>query len=197
MNSPLPSGAHRIASSPRVVHLSSYENADLSQSRESLEAAARLFDYEPVFDHQLYFTSSPTEAEKTRRQRDAVAMLLSASQTLQQAVQDSSHRLQLLVTNQDIFSSKMNFAYGLANPELGIAVMSTFRLTRWAEELTPSQIQERVLKEAAHEIGHLVGLAHCENFRCLMSFSKDLEQVDSKLPLLCNVCSSKPGLRII
>ena len=161
----MPTGALRpSARSRRELCLSSFENADLSQSKESLEAAARFFGYEPLFEHQIYFTSSLTDAEKIRKQRDAVAIILSATQTLQQQRRaESQHGLQLLVTNQDIFASKMNFVFGLANSELGVAVMSTFRLTRWAEESTPSQIQERVLKEAAHEIGHLVGLAHGEN----------------------------------
>jgi archaemetzincin len=148
-----------------------------------------------LFDLETYFTSPTTDAERIRRQRDAVIIILSARQTLQQQIQGPKSRaLNLLVTNQDIFASKMNFVFGLANQDIGVAVMSIFRLSRWIEDLTPSQIQERVLKEGAHETGHLLGLSHCEKAKCLMCFSENLEQVDKKLPLLCRNCLKKIGL---
>ena len=178
------------------LHISPFETSDLSQIGESLEAAAKFFGFEPVLENHRYFTATVTGAEKKRNQRDAASIILSAKESLaQQSEPRQSKNLHLLVSNQDLFALRMNFVFGLANSELGIAVMSTYRLTKWTEDLTPSQIQERVLKEASHEIGHLIGLAHCKKNSCMMSFSENLEQVDLKLPLLCGDCSRKIGLK--
>jgi archaemetzincin len=97
----------------------------------------------------------------------------------------------LIVTKQDIFASRFNFVFGLANRDLGVGLISTARLAEWYDGLSASQMRERVLKEAAHEIGHLRGLAHCGNETCLMAFSETLEEVDRKLPILCQNCRKR------
>jgi len=179
---------------PREFGISPYENADLSQSRESLGAAAAFFGFETRFEIQLYFTSPESVTEIRRGQKDAFKIILCAKETLTQQ-SSKQKRLRLIVSNHDLFANGMNFVFGLADADLGIGVVSTYRLTRWVEDLTPSKIQERIFKESAHEIGHLVGLQHCQNESCMMSFSENIAQVDSKLPLLCKDCSRRVGQR--
>jgi archaemetzincin len=49
----------------------------------------------------------------------------------------------------------------------------------------------RIAKDAAHELGHAVGIEHCLYFRCLMNGSNSLAESD-RMPLaLCPVCLAK------
>lgn len=41
-------------------------------------------------------------------------------------------------------------------------------------------LRERLLKEAVHELGHTLGLPHCEDYQCVMSASHAIELVDLK-----------------
>ena len=147
------------------------------RSQERALNCCKIFRLRTIFraSDLLHFIAHRSRKNKEAKGRSC-NHTFSETDSAAQTRAESQHGLQLLVTNQDIFASRMNFVFGLANSELGVAVMSTFRLTRWDEDLTPSHIQERILKEAAHEIGHLVGLAHCENHRCLMSFSEILSR---------------------
>jgi Predicted Zn-dependent proteases len=87
----------------------------------------------------------------------------------------------------DGYVEGLNFVFGLATPEISIATIYTSRL----ETGDSSVYRLRVLKEAMHEVGHLLGLGHCPNRRCVMSFSNSVLEVDSKEPWFCPVCVSK------
>lgn len=49
---------------------------------------------------------------------------------------------------------------------------------------------ELLAKEVLHEIGHLMGLDHCQG-HCIMSLSSTLDQARAKSPFLCAGCASK------
>jgi len=91
---------------------------------------------------------------------------------------------QLFVTDADIYSERSKFVFGIADPKSKIAVVSVRRLA----SDNASRTLERTIKEAAHEIGHLVGLGHCLNTTCIMSYASDVFAVDRKLPMLCTDC---------
>jgi len=42
-----------------------------------------------------------------------------------------------------------------------------------------------------HEIGHHLGLEHCHNRWCVMSFSPSVNDVDVKQKAFCNDCKIK------
>jgi archaemetzincin len=82
----------------------------------------------------------------------------------------------------------MNFVFGYSSPLERTGIVSMARLTQWEEGITPSRINERVLKETAHEIGHLGRLTHCTRDTCIMAYARTIDEVDRKLPMLCDGC---------
>jgi archaemetzincin len=48
-----------------------------------------------------------------------------------------------------------------------------------------------VEKETLHELGHILGLEHCPNPRCVMSFSNSIYDVDRKEARFCEMCKKK------
>ncbi len=164
-----------------------FGNLDIEQFRDSLEAAALIHGLHPIISRDdIVLDSEITVEERRRKQREASNLITSARDHLVQL--DTKCRFALIVTNFDLFVKGMNFVFGLANAQEYTAILSTARLTLWEEGLTPSKMKERILKEGAHEIGHLGMLSHCKNPSCLMSFAESVDKVDEKLPMLCQDC---------
>ncbi|RLG48932.1 MAG: pentalenene synthase [Thermoproteota archaeon] len=80
----------------------------------------------------------------------------------------------------------MNFIFGLAEVggRFGLVFLSRLSGSR-------PLFSERTLKEVLHELGHLMGLDHCPNPRCVMSFSNTLADTDAKEAAFCGECLSK------
>jgi archaemetzincin len=164
-----------------------YGSVDLEQFRDSFEAAALIYGLDPYISNgPLLLSDEISRLERQRKQREARALISSFKNALRRI--EEKWALALIVTNYDLFVKNTNFVFGLASAEERIAVLSTARLTLWEEGITPSRIKERILKEAAHEIGHLARLAHCPNQTCLMSYAESVDRVDEKLPILCESC---------
>ncbi len=95
-------------------------------------------------------------------------------------------RLGLGIVNADGYVEGLNFVFGLASPDLRVATVYVRRLESGASLET---YRVRLLKEAMHEVGHLLGLGHCEDPGCVMSFSNSLQDVDRKEARFCERCS--------
>lgn len=89
----------------------------------------------------------------------------------------------------DLFTNGMSFVFGMAYDRA--AVVSTLRLA--SDEPGPrgqALFLVRVMTEAVHEVGHLLGLGHCRDRGCVMFFSNTIADTDRKGPNLCPRCRS-------
>ncbi len=89
-------------------------------------------------------------------------------------------RPSLWLVKRDLYLKGTNFVFGFAVE--GRAVLSTHRLDF-----------DTVGSEAVHEVGHALGLEHCEN-DCVMKFSNSLSEAKSRPKTLCVECRRELGL---
>ena len=98
----------------------------------------------------------------------------------------------LAICDFDAYSDELNFVFGEAH--FGGRVAAVY-LPRLREEFygrksdTSKLFEQRVIKEAVHELGHVFGLTHCENSKCAMYFSNSLQDTDFKDHKFCERCN--------
>jgi archaemetzincin len=122
-----------------------------------------------------------------RKQVDAQALL--------DSIQAYKHRHRisepvLLVVHQDLFRNGNSFVFGLARESVGAGVVSTSRLGNeyYGRQGSDDDYIDRIAKEGAHEIGHLLGLPHCTDRECVMFRPDTLDELDRKKKVLCPSC---------
>lgn len=97
------------------------------------------------------------------------------------------------ITNVDLYAPRLNFVFGQADIRSGYAVISLHRLRPEYYDRPPNRevLLDRALKEAVHEVGHLLGLGHCRNKNCVMHFSNSIIDTDMKRQTFCDSCIEK------
>jgi archaemetzincin len=97
------------------------------------------------------------------------------------------------VTGLDLFVPVLTFVFGEAQLQGRAAVVSSCRLANEYYGLAPDleRLQERLEKEAVHELGHTYGLVHCPDSLCVMRSSTYVEELDLKDAGMCADCLGK------
>ncbi|ALU12032.1 peptidase M54 [Ignicoccus islandicus DSM 13165] len=96
----------------------------------------------------------------------------------------------IFVVNADAYEPPLNFVFGIALPSIGSGAVFLPRLRNETYGLPPdyNALISRLRKEVLHELGHLYGLEHCPNPRCVMAFSNSINEVDAKGEEYCERC---------
>jgi archaemetzincin len=99
----------------------------------------------------------------------------------------------LLLTAFDLYYAGLNFIFGLEDPAKSCAIVTLARLRPEFYDQKPTRglLEERTVKEVIHELGHYLGLDHCHNIKCVMSFSPSVFDVDKKQKEFCEDCKIK------
>jgi archaemetzincin len=94
------------------------------------------------------------------------------------------------IVDVDLYSPGFEFIFGEAQMSAGVGTLSLYRLHAERYGLKPDGklLEERALKEAVHELGHLYLLGHCADRDCVMHFCTSLRAVDRKKSELCPEC---------
>lgn len=143
-----------------------------------------------VFSVQVYIGSSfdlPEYAYNKKRNQYLATLILDK-------INPSSKEKKILaIIDKDLYAPELNFIFGQADPQKGVCIISLIRLHQAYYGLKENQdlFLLRSLKEAVHEIGHLLGLGHCPNPKCVMHFSNSLLDTDKKDYQFCASCKKK------
>jgi len=100
------------------------------------------------------------------------------------------------ITKEDMYTEGLNFVFGQAKLKGRVAVVSIARLnpTFFHQPENEELFERRSVKEAIHEVGHMLGLGHCNKRGCVMTFSNTIGDVDKKTKYLCEMCKLQLGL---
>jgi archaemetzincin len=86
------------------------------------------------------------------------------------------------VVPADVYGPRTNFLFGLGSSNQRTAIVATARFAAGGDlEL----VAERAGKAVVHEVGHVLGLGHCDVSRCVMLYSNDLPSFDRKSVRFC------------
>lgn len=107
-----------------------------------------------------------------------------------QALPAKTRLKRLAVAEIDLFVPVLTFVFGEAQLSGGNAIVSVHRLREEFYGLPPDEakLDQRLIKEALHELGHTQGLRHCLDWRCAMASSHSVERLDLKSPTYCRPC---------
>src|SRR5450759_2535765 len=97
------------------------------------------------------------------------------------------------IASVDLYIPILTFVFGEAQMGGPCAVVSAHRLRQefYGLPTDPELLQQRLLKEAVHELGHTLELTHCEDYQCVMAASHAVEWIDIKDATFCKECAGK------
>jgi len=100
------------------------------------------------------------------------------------------------IMDEDLYIPILTFVFGEAQLGGRCALVSGHRLHQKFYGLPEDEgiYLNRCEKEAVHELGHTLGLKHCDNFECVMRYSNSVADIDIKRNVFCPSCSKMLGI---
>ncbi|MDH5733036.1 MAG: archaemetzincin family Zn-dependent metalloprotease [Candidatus Bathyarchaeota archaeon] len=131
----------------------------------------------------------PREAYNAKRKQFHSSRILAE---INQHVEKTQATRVLGITYGDLYVPRLNFVFGEAECPGKAALISLCRLEPefYGDPSNITLFVERSVKEAVHEVGHTLGLAHCRAPTCVMFFSNSILETDRKNPSFCERCRS-------
>jgi archaemetzincin len=105
---------------------------------------------------------------------------------------DTTDDVIVAVTGLDLFIPILKYVFGEAQLGGRIAVISYHRMLQpfYGLPAEPELTASRLAKTAVHELGHTLGLTHCDDYDCVMAASHSVEWLDVKGAALCSTCAN-------
>ena len=137
-----------------------------------------------------YLVDSSVVDEKAynvrRNQYDATRIVEKFTRRLRRGEVDAD--IILLITEKDLYVDEFNFVFGYAPYPVGVVSLHRLDPRFYGENFDFELYLSRIVKEVVHEVGHLVGLKHCNDTSCVMRFSNTIIDTDQKGIFPCSRC---------
>ncbi len=179
-------GDARSTAPSRIVAVRFLASAEIPRglARDVVMRASRRLAVPCGFD-PVPWDNAPVRLDG-REQVDADALLLE----LEAGAVPGTVRVGL--TGLDLGIAIFTFVFGRARRGGSAAVVSLARLAPERYGLAPDRdlYLSRVVAEVIHELGHVAGLDHCEDYGCIMRFAPTVEMIDLRGKDLCATCAA-------
>jgi archaemetzincin len=173
-----------------MVHLLPVGKVDVSLLRNLRAAIPQCLSVAcEIFPIEL----DPAPAYHAERQQYHSSEIL---QRMQALVRPQDWRL-LAVAGVDLYIPILKYVFGEAQMAGPCAVVSTYRLRQefYGLDRDDALLNQRLLKESIHELGHTLDLRHCQDYRCVMASSHAVEWIDLRGSTLCDSCRCQVELK--
>lgn len=166
--------------------LVSFDDIDKTILIEICNRVNELFGFEVTIGDKIPISKRAFSRE--RNQYDATRLL----SCLSKGKYNNEFKVVALI-DYDIYVDGLNFAFGVADVKAGVALVSLSRLREefYGQTRNENLFYIRLLKEVIHELGHLAGMKHCPDQKCVMHFSNSLHDTDIKDIYFCVMCKPK------
>jgi archaemetzincin len=166
-------------SAQKIVYIQPLGNVPIQTLNVIKSSVENFYGYKCIIKPKVEFTKDILASSKTRYEAGKILKKFNTNKNL------------LIITEKDIAYKKGTIneygIFGLGYRPGTTCVVSTFRIKR---NVSKSIFHNRLIKICLHEIGHNLGLSHCNYHRqCMMNDARGtIKQVDEEKIWLCGNC---------